>query len=307
MGLFRKKSPEEEKLKELTGGSMLSPEFTILLGENNLVLIDPLKDNFAAGYNIKSLLKRKIKNKEISVDEIEPELNLMIKKAKYIIENFELINFCPKCGKKLSKHNIFICNCGNNLLEEYEFPKLNNEEIQQRKRLINIVNDDNKLNLIKAHDYSLNHADIIIKSKFLVQLPFERESDELHFEFDYPNYYTKLDGKDNIVCILIRKLNDNEEIKIDIYIEDNPIRKRGIKYILEKNESPLKVEEWDINNIYLKEESSHKIVHKLYHFYLDKNIVFYYSIPSNRYSDYIESKLLYDLKIISKSIHMNYI
>lgn len=43
--------------------------------------------------------------------------------------------------KKLSKHNIFICNCGNNLLDEYEFSKLNSEEIQHRKRLINIVNN----------------------------------------------------------------------------------------------------------------------------------------------------------------------
>ncbi|SDA57406.1 hypothetical protein [Methanobrevibacter millerae] len=305
MALFRKKTPEEKKLKELTGGSNFSPEFTMLLGENNLVLINPSKDTFAAGYNIRELLKRKIKNKEISIDEIEPELNLMIKKAKYIIEHFELINFCPKCGKKLSKHNIFICDCGNNLLDEYEFPKLNNEEIQRRKRLINIVNN-NKINL-KTYYYPLNYAELIINSKNSDRLPFETESDKLRFEFNYPNYYTKLEGKDNILCILIRKLSDNEEIKMEIKIEDNPIRKCGIKYILEKNESPLKVEEWDINNIYLKEETSNNIVHKLYHFYLGKNIIFSYSIPLHKSSDYIESKLLYDLKIMSKSIQINYI
>lgn len=299
MALFRKETPEEKKLKELVGGSNLSPEFTLLMEENNLVRIHPSKKDFAAGYNIRDLLKRKIKNKEISVEEIEPELNLMIKKAKYIIENFELINFCPKCGKKLSKHNIFICKCGNNLLDEYEFPKLNNKEIQQRKRLINIVNNDNKINLIKKHDYSLIHVEVITESKKL-------ESGLIHENkifFDYPSHYTKIDGEGNIICILSRKLDNDEQIEIEISMDDHSGPIYNSEYYFENNKSAIKISYWHYygKKIYFKGETENNIVNKLYYYYLKKVIIVSSSIPLNKYSNYIESHLLNDLKIISRS------
>lgn len=310
MGLFSRKSPEEKRLKELTGGFSLSSDFIALLEENNLIEVFP-KAKFTVGMNIQSLLKIKIINKEITIDEIEPELNLMIKKAKFIKENFSIINYCPNCGNELSKYNIFICDvCEHDMFDEYEFTKLNNKELQHRKKIMDIVNDNNKIDIINKYLKQLNHYESILKSE-----RFENGIlNETKLLFDYPKYYTEVSGDNDLLCRLSRNFN-NIDINIDISVEDSPKKSNPAtfdenKYILSNNEKYIYLNSWNLKGKksnceqrFFKGETRTEKIFKLYYFTsFDEIVIFSCSIPLTFYSNYINTILLYDLKTISKNL-----
>ena len=312
MGLFSRKSPEEKKLKELTGGFSLSSDFIALLEENNLIGVFP-KAKLTVGTNIQSLLKIKIINKEITIDEIEPELNLMIKKAKYIKENFSIIKYCPNCGNELSKYNIFICEvCEHDMFDEYKFTKLNNKELQHRKKIMDIVNNNDKIDLINKSLKQLKHYECIIKSERF-------ENGILHetkLLFDYPKHYTEVSGNNDLLCRLSRNFN-NIKINIDISVEDSPKKSNPAafnenKYILSTNEKYIYLNSWNLKGEkfngeqrFFKGETETEKIFKFYHFTFstsNKIITFACNIPLELYSNDINTILLYDLKVISNNI-----
>lgn len=76
MGLFnRKKSPEEKRYEELTGGFLVSDEYIAILEANGLNTID--------GERIRERVKKEIKNGSLKTDDILGRLDYLIKeKAK---------------------------------------------------------------------------------------------------------------------------------------------------------------------------------------------------------------------------------
>ncbi len=136
MGLFGPKSPEEERYKELTGGFLVSDDYTAILEANGLSTTD--------GEKIRERVKKEIKNGSLSADDILGRLDFLIKeKAKvkghdpkgYDLsilhpnitappqqsedlthktddELFEMIpKFCSNCGKKTGLIYVFCPNC----------------------------------------------------------------------------------------------------------------------------------------------------------------------------------------------------
>lgn len=88
MGLFKKESPEMLKLKELTGGFLISNEFQERLEANNL--------EGTVGYTIQKILKNEIKEGNLKVDDIEPRL-------QYLLENDFQAEKDEKQKKELEK------------------------------------------------------------------------------------------------------------------------------------------------------------------------------------------------------------
>lgn len=119
MGLFSS-SPAEKEIYKFVGGLMLRSYFVELLKLNGLYDVIDGKSSGYVGDLIQSCLEVKIKRKEITVAEIEPEFYLLVKKAIYIHNhNRELfLEFCPKCHRNLT---FSVCNsCGFNILDDYD-------------------------------------------------------------------------------------------------------------------------------------------------------------------------------------------
>lgn len=75
MGLFGPKSPEEERLKELTGGFLVSDDYVAILEGNGLTITE--------GENIREKIKKEIKTGSLKTDDILDRLDYLIKmKAK---------------------------------------------------------------------------------------------------------------------------------------------------------------------------------------------------------------------------------
>ena len=72
MGLFGPKSPEEERLKELTGGFLVSDEYVAILEGNGLTMTE--------GETIREKIKKEIKNGSLKTDDILDRLDYLIKK-----------------------------------------------------------------------------------------------------------------------------------------------------------------------------------------------------------------------------------
>ena len=106
MGLFRKSSPAEKKLKSLTGGFLLSGAFINLLKENNLEIED--------GNQIKNQLKNEIKQGKLNENNIEVRLRQLIKQCCEM-KNPSSQKSCPECSEIQSSDNTFCTKCG------YEF------------------------------------------------------------------------------------------------------------------------------------------------------------------------------------------
>lgn len=115
MGLFRK-NPAEKKLKELTGGFLLSTDFVNRLKRNGLEIHD--------GTIIKEKLKDEIKQ-GLSAEEVPIRLNILInesKNQKNVPDTSDLqIKKCPNCGSSQEMDSSFCIDCG------YEFKQSTNK------------------------------------------------------------------------------------------------------------------------------------------------------------------------------------
>lgn len=112
MGLFKKDSPAEKKLKELTGGFMLSSSFINLLKSHNL--------NTKDGIKIQNQLKDEIKQGKVNENNLESRLNQLINvKSGHSSNNTKQ---CPECNKKQDSSNIYCTNCGHEFKSKIECP-----------------------------------------------------------------------------------------------------------------------------------------------------------------------------------------
>ena len=193
-----------------------------------------------------------------------------------------------------------------------EFTKLNNKELQHRKKIMDIVNDNDKIDLINKSLKQLNHYECIIKSEL-----FENGTlNETKLLFDYPKYYTEVSGNNDLLCRLSRNFN-NIEINIDISVEDSPKKSNPAefnenKYILSTNEKYIYLNSWNLKGEkfngeqrFFKGETETEKIFKFYHFTFstsNKIITFACNIPLEIYSNDINTILLYDLKVISNNI-----
>ena len=140
MGLFSKDSPADKKLKELTGGFILSKSFRDSLKRNNLSINDGIKIN--------EQLKQEIKQGTANEHNLESRLfqlinqysdndissNIKLKKCPSCLENQDIENkvciycghhfysaettkSCPKCNQLQNEENAFCINCGHEFNE----------------------------------------------------------------------------------------------------------------------------------------------------------------------------------------------
>ena len=109
MGLFKKDSPAEKKLKKLTGGFLLSTDFINLLKSKGLEIED--------GTKIKNQLKEEIKEGKVNEGNLQVRLNQLIKlefnrKNGTDSSSDGLTKQCPKCHGVQDIDNSFCINCG---------------------------------------------------------------------------------------------------------------------------------------------------------------------------------------------------
>ena len=103
MGLFRRSSPAEKKLKSLTGGFLLSTSFINMLKEHNIKLED--------GNKIKNQLKDEIKQGTLNENNVEVRLKQLIKQYSKT-KNPSSQKNCPECNEPLGFDNTFCTKCG---------------------------------------------------------------------------------------------------------------------------------------------------------------------------------------------------
>lgn len=127
MGLFSK-SPEEKKLKELTGGFLLCDVYLKTLKNYGI--------SKNMGYFIQKTLREEIKMSKLHVNEIEPRLAFLLRQfatinreetpaenkvsttspeqrtLKFLINQKHNLSVCPKCGSKYLKTDSFCYKCG---------------------------------------------------------------------------------------------------------------------------------------------------------------------------------------------------
>ena len=165
MGLFvYSKFPTVQKYEELTGGFLLSEDYVEILKANGLSIFD--------GELIRKELSKEIKNRSLSVEDILPRLDYLIKERSKlrgydsIGYNFSILNknntqstdlshmtireldyqrpkICMNCGAKLSDFEVFCHNC-----KEYVWNPIHNEIINRYIfELFEIIDDiDNNYN-----------------------------------------------------------------------------------------------------------------------------------------------------------------
>lgn len=126
MGLFSK-SPEEKKLKELTGGFLLNNRFKSILRREGIDL--------GVGYDIQETLKSEIKLGKLSVNDIEERLDFLVNQfstmnsteeienavvvtspkertLKFLINQKHNVKTCSNCNEKLLKTDTYCYSCG---------------------------------------------------------------------------------------------------------------------------------------------------------------------------------------------------
>ncbi|WP_407381629.1 hypothetical protein [Methanobrevibacter sp.] len=127
MGLFSK-TPEEKKLKELTGGFLLTDRY--------LKTLESYGVSRNMGYFIQDTVRQEIKNSKLQVDEIEPRLIFLIKQfssirceqasgetrsvsatseertMKFLINQSHNMLSCPECSAKYLKNDTYCHKCG---------------------------------------------------------------------------------------------------------------------------------------------------------------------------------------------------
>ena len=123
MGLFKKETPERMKLKELTGGFLISDEFSVKLKENNLKTED--------GVKIQRLLKIEIEQGKLKVDDIEPRLQYLLKNQIKAQDVQEIIDKEMKKIRELEDHE----RKRKKELKEQERKRIKELEDLERKRV----------------------------------------------------------------------------------------------------------------------------------------------------------------------------
>ena len=104
MGLFRKDSPAEKKLKELTGGFALSSNFRQKLKDNDIGINE--------GVKIQKQLKDEIKQGKVNENNLQSRLNQLIGEYSNVPADFKT---CPECGEVQDAEYTFCINCGHDL------------------------------------------------------------------------------------------------------------------------------------------------------------------------------------------------
>lgn len=137
MALFGKKSEEEELANELVGGFLVSGKLLDLAGINGLKnKVDDNNEATAISEDLKNILKAKVKNGELTLDEIELYFYFMFKQAMYINQNlFFREGYCSNCNKDMEddKYHIFSCpRCGQDFFDAYiiDYDELDQVEIK---------------------------------------------------------------------------------------------------------------------------------------------------------------------------------
>lgn len=114
MGLFKKDNPADKKLKELTGGFILSTSYKDMLKRNGLSTNDGIK--------IQRQLKNEIKEGKLVEINVESRLNQLINKNNKNSSRNSASNNkkkCPSCHEIQDANNTFCIECG------YHFSSLN--------------------------------------------------------------------------------------------------------------------------------------------------------------------------------------
>ncbi len=114
MGLLRKDNPAEKKLKELTGGFILSTSFNNRLKRNNLTTSDGIK--------IKNQLKNEIKEDKLHEQDVESRLNQLISERGSNPTQSKNKKSCSACQEIQDSNNTFCINCG------HKFSDLNHDK-----------------------------------------------------------------------------------------------------------------------------------------------------------------------------------
>ncbi len=137
MGLFGKKSEEEELVNTLVGGFLTSGKFFSLARINGLKdKVDDQNEDTAVAYDIENILKSKVKKGELSLDEIELYFYFIFKQAMYINQNLYFKEgYCSNCKVDMEdeKYHLFSCpRCGKDFFDSYiiDYDELDKIEIK---------------------------------------------------------------------------------------------------------------------------------------------------------------------------------
>lgn len=169
MGLFGKKSEEEELIKDLVGGFLTSGKFFKFADANGLKKkVDDDNEATAICNDLENILKKKFKNGELPSDEIELYFYYIFKQAMYINENlFFREGYCPHCKNDMKddKYHIFSCPlCGKDFFDSYI---IDYDELDKIK--INFLDDadspyrdlgDSLSNYIQKHKPNSNYEKV---------------------------------------------------------------------------------------------------------------------------------------------------
>lgn len=230
MGLFSK-SPEEKKLKELTGGFLLNDDFIEKLERNGI------ERKF--GFSIQSTLKDEIKKGRLSVDEIEPRLNFLIKQLssieseenhedkvkitspkqrtlKFLINQKHNLKICPYCKCEILKTDSYCYKCGFNF-------SYNEDNTKDESKSVNTELED----LEKSFDLR-NSREMDNRFKFAYVL-----------YLDYLNKYNSVIPLKHISEFNVNLTDLEKQAIADRYINNsfdlNNLTVKDLKSILRKN------------------------------------------------------------------------
>lgn len=190
MGLFSKDSPAEKKLKELTGGFMLSTPFMDRLKREGLKISD--------GNEIKDQLKREIKQGRVNESNLESRLDHLIylRTEKNIIRyspkssdiHSNLKKKCPQCGKTQDGLNEFCINCGykfyNESKSQKECPKCSEMQDEDNVFCINCGFEFNPAKQIKNNLTSINDLEITCPYCELKQSKINKVCENCGYDFE---------------------------------------------------------------------------------------------------------------------------
>lgn len=245
MGLFRrKKSPEEKRYEELTGGFLVSDDYITILEANGLNTID--------GEKIRERVKKEIKNGSIKTDDILGRLDYLIKEKSRIkghnprgydltilhpnistpIKHTEdlshktddelidmLPKFCSNCGNETGSINVFCPNC-----QAYNWNPISDTLIRRFIKYYfdfgEAIDDEYHANFIiinelKSKGYSIESIFLNNICSFLSYLSMADNilSDK---EVEFINEYLSLNYTKNQIMEIIGKIDENYTDKLPI-------------------------------------------------------------------------------------------
>lgn len=136
MGLFGKKSEEEELVNDLVGGFLGGKLYGLSRANGLQEKVDDDNEAIAISEDLKNILEKKVKNDNLPLDEIELYFYFIFKQAMYIKQNlFFREGYCTRCKKDMAddKYHIFSCpRCGKDFFDSYiiDYDELDKIEIK---------------------------------------------------------------------------------------------------------------------------------------------------------------------------------